>query len=369
MKILDRYVLKEFLRYLFLTLCIFVAIYLIADLFERVDEIIEHKVSLMVAVKYFIYKSPLMFFNVFPFAMLFASLLTVRQFVGNNELIAVCASSVSPYRFFFPVVMCGVFFSVTIFLANEVVLPYTNGVVENLEYEIKGKVNPIYRPSSNKVQEIWYRGAGNTFYNMDMLIKSSEELRKVTIYKIDNDFALKERVDAEKAKYRDGKWTLINGMELKFKKDNWDIKETFTKRPGDIKEKFEDFLKVEKKSESMSFFELQSYLARIKNTGIAPQQYVKYLVDLHSKISVPASAVVMTILGIPFALRSRRFKGAMSGIALSIAIGFSYWIIFYMLISMGHGGKIPAIIAAYGAVAIFGAAGFYLFSDLNRKII
>lgn len=369
MRIIDRYVVKEFLRNVVITLFAFVAIYFIIDLFERVDDIIEHSVPLSTAVKYYFFKLPFICFNVFPFTLLFASLLTVRQFVANNEIVAITSSAVSPYRFLFPIVILGVIFTVFVFAVNEMVLPYTNEKFEEYGFSIRGKIDPAYRPSNDKVQERWYKGENNTFYNMDILIKSSQEIRELTIYKVDDDFNLKERIDAEKARYRNDQWIFKNGILRKFKKDSWTVKDQFEKEPTVIPEKFDDFLKTEKEPGSMSYFELRKYLERIKKSGIAPEQAVSYLVDLYSKFSIPASAAVMTILGIPFAIRSRRFKGAMSGIALSVGIGFSYWILFYMFVSLGHGGKLPAIIAAFAPVAIFAIVGFYLFLDLNRRII
>jgi len=246
MRIIDRYVVREFLKYLATTLFAFVAIYFIIDIFERVDDIIEHSVPLSVALKYYVYKVPYMCFNVFPFTLLFASLLTVRQFVANNEVVAITASAISPYRFLFPIVIIGVVFAVFIFAANEMILPYTNEKYEEYGYTIRGKMDPAYRPSNDKVQERWYRGDKNTFYNMDILIKSTQEVQKLTIYKVGENFELKERIDADRARYRNDKWIFKNGISRKFRKDNWVVKDEFEKEAKEIPQKFDDFLKTEK---------------------------------------------------------------------------------------------------------------------------
>ncbi|RMF95231.1 MAG: LptF/LptG family permease, partial [Candidatus Schekmanbacteria bacterium] len=140
MRIIDRYVIREFLKSLATTLLAFVAIYFIIDLFERVDDIIEHSVPISVVIKYYAYKLPFMAFNIFPFTLLFASLLTVRQFVANNEIVAITSSAISPYRFLFPIVILGIIFSVFLFAVNEMVLPYTNEKYEEYGYTIRGKI-------------------------------------------------------------------------------------------------------------------------------------------------------------------------------------------------------------------------------------
>ena len=118
-------------------------------------------------------------------------------------------------------------------------------------------------------------------------------------------------------------------------------------------------------SEEMSFLELRSYLQRLKRSGIAPDQYQTYAVDMYSKLSMPAACVVMILIGIPFALKTGRYKGTAVGVALSIALGFSYWIIYYVGISLGHGGSLPPVIASFAPAVIFGAIGTYSFIHLE----
>src|SRR4030067_2097758 len=97
MKILDRYIIKEFLRTLAVILLIFLSVFLIADLFERLDDIIENHSSIILITRYYAFKFPFMIFSVFPFAILFATLLTIRNLIVHNELVAVTSNSISIY--------------------------------------------------------------------------------------------------------------------------------------------------------------------------------------------------------------------------------------------------------------------------------
>src|SRR3990170_2833613 len=219
MKVFDKYVIREFLRTLGVTVLIFLSVYLIADLFERMDDIIENQPSAAIVLSYYIYKIPSMIFNVFPFAMLFAVLLTIRNFIIHNELI----------------------------------LPFTNQKVHNLGYVLKGKENPAYKPSKDSIQQLWYRGAGNRFYNMDLLIRSAKEIDKMTIFTLDKNYQLKERLDAEKVLYQNGKWVFFDGVIRIFTGENWVTRDRFVMRVLPLKETFSDFMRVEKKSEEMPF--------------------------------------------------------------------------------------------------------------------
>ncbi len=365
MKILDRYIIKEFLRTLGIILLIFLSVFLIADLFERLDEIIENHSSIILVIRYYAFKFPFMIFSVFPFAILFATLLTIRTQILHNELVAVTSNSISLYRVFIPLVLLGILLTLLTFAVNELVLPTTNQKFNDLGYEIKGKKNPVFKSSRDSIQEVWYRGAKNRFFNMDLIIKPSKELYKVTIYHLDNKFHLKERLDAQKVFYQDGKWIFFNGVDRIFNGNSWTIKERFAQKEMPLNENFEDFLRIEKNSDALSFFELNKYLKRLKKTGLAHNQYRTYIVDLYSKISMPATCFVMMLIGISFAVKSGRIKGNVIGFIMGIALGFSYWIIFYFGISLGHGGKIPPFIASFAPAVIFGVTGIYYFFHLE----
>jgi lipopolysaccharide export system permease protein len=63
----------------------------------------------------------------------------------------------------------------------------------------------------------------------------------------------------------------------------------------------------------------------------------------------------MAALSVPFAVRvNPRGGGVAVGLALSLIVAFSFWIVHSMFIALGHGGYIPPIMAAWAANLIFG---------------
>jgi lipopolysaccharide export system permease protein len=68
----------------------------------------------------------------------------------------------------------------------------------------------------------------------------------------------------------------------------------------------------------------------------------------------------MTILGIPFALRIGRSGNVAVGITTSMAIGFVYWLFFSFSLSLGKGGLLPPLVAAWSANIVFGSIGILI---------
>jgi lipopolysaccharide export system permease protein len=69
----------------------------------------------------------------------------------------------------------------------------------------------------------------------------------------------------------------------------------------------------------------------------------------------------MIFIGISFSLRSERSGGIMQSVGIGIFIGFSYFSVHALSMSLGLSGKIPAILAAWGANILFSAIAAVLF--------
>ena len=123
MRLLSRYVGNQFIRIFLVSLLTFLAIYLIVEFFERVDDFLEKGTPLKQAVGYFVYKIPQILMQVGPAAVLLASVFCLLLLGHNNEVTAMRACGLSLYRISYPILVWGGIGSVVLFLASEYVLP------------------------------------------------------------------------------------------------------------------------------------------------------------------------------------------------------------------------------------------------------
>jgi len=89
------------------------------------------------------------------------------------------------------------------------------------------------------------------------------------------------------------------------------------------------------------------------------------MVDLLAKIAFPLINFIFPLIGISFSLKTERNAGVASGVGLCIAIGFAYWIVMALSISLGHVGILPPILSAFGANIIFGLTGILLLLNVR----
>src|SRR6185436_7320240 len=79
MRILDRYLLREFLTYLVLGLMGFIVIFIVVDLIEKMDVFLDHKAPWFLVAQYFLNLTPDVVVKMLPVALLLATFLALGQ--------------------------------------------------------------------------------------------------------------------------------------------------------------------------------------------------------------------------------------------------------------------------------------------------
>jgi lipopolysaccharide export system permease protein len=123
-------------------------------------------------------------------------------------------------------------------------------------------------------------------------------------------------------------------------------------------EHIDEFTQIQKRPDTMSFFELWGYVRNLQEGG---HEVRKYLVQLYSKLSFPLVHLVMALVAIPFALLSPRSGGRAVGIGMAVMIAGGYWIVNAMAIAFAKADLLPPTLAAWTANIVFLGLGTALF--------
>ena len=393
MKKLDRYIIREFVKVFLFGIIALILVSTVVDIFEKVDDIVEHKPALTVTISFFLSHMPQVLFMITPISILITTLLVTGSFARNSEIIAMLASGVSIYRILVPLLVIGFIISMLMLGLNEFVVPTTNRIYEESKRILRGK------PDKSKMAkiQIWFRGHDpirqeDRIYYINALIPEKREIHGLTVFELDENFLPVKRLDALRAVYHEapsqspkeqppkrtwipkifdvfhssdeqeteeralGTWTLYQGTERSLQANTGSIITFRERRDYMIPRSFEEFRRDTKDPEDMNYRELGRYIEALTSSGY---DVSKYIVDLRAKLSYPFVSLVMIIIGFPFALKSPR-SGAAVGVGLSVFIGLAYWIILQLGISLGHAHIFPPMVAAWISHIMFASAGFYL---------
>lgn len=353
MGILSCYIAKTWLRLLMLCLSGFVGIYLVIDLIEKIPRFMRAGGVAGDMMQYFVLKLPEMLSRTATFSILMATLLTLGVLSRDSEIIAMRSCGISLLKISLPMLILGLLASILLLINSEFVLPHSYARTEMIEnVKIKKKGDRIAFKRNN----IWFRSQ-SMILQARLFEPETRILSGVVVWSIDDFMNPVSRIDADTAVYHEGRWILNSTNTRSFQTVAGYAPQAAQKISLDLNLKVDDLKVLDKDADNMSIFTLKEYAENLRRGGY---QAHRYLTLMHTKIASPFAALIMVLLGIPFALRNSRSGGIAMGIGTSIGIGFAYFIVNAVLLSYGRSGVLTPIVAAWGANFLFMLSGIWL---------
>jgi len=366
-KIVDRYLLREFLLYLLLGLVSFLGIYVIVDLFEKIDTFVDHKAATGDIFQFYLSSIPLICVQILPVAMLLGAVLSLGQLRKFNEITAMQACGLSPLRIVRPILIVAAVITAGSFLMTDLVVP---GAYERQSeiYDVKIKKKRISGHFGRN--DIRYMGRSGRVYIAKEFRVSPPVLNSLLVQRFSSDSGKNEliqRLDARQAAWGYGFWRLFNGYLRVFSDGiettalpfRYYADSRLSEQPDEFSRHNQDPLDM---NLDMSRKDLSSYIQRISESGAS---VARYQVNYHLHIAFPFANFVMVLLGSCLSLRIIRGTMAL-GFGISISLGFAYYGLLRIGQALGHNGTIPPISAAWLGNILFLLLGAFLFWKMNR---
>jgi LPS export ABC transporter permease LptG len=357
--ILDRYVLRQFLKVLALVLLSVAALSIIIDFTDKAKDAREHGVAASTLLTYYRFYIFTVLNWTVPISILVSTLVTFALLSKNNEVTAIKSSGVSLYRLSLPVLAVAAVLSLLAYLNLDFVLPYSSQRLEAVKRTIDGKP-PL---SAAEQQRVWYHGKGRYLINFYAYDRDAKRLSGVQVFELHpTEFRLSRRIFAKRAVWNGHGWAFEDGWMRSFP-DNGPSTYTVIKEPLALnyEETPEDFALEVRLPDQMTFAQLRRYLTMLRESGYAADAMA---VKLYEKTSWPALSLVMALIAMPFAFRMGK-RGALYGIAIALVLGIVYWIVFALFVKFGEVGNLPPLLAAWAANILFGLAAGYMFLNVE----
>ena len=344
MNILDRYLLREYLKAFVVGLLFFIALIIVVRLLDYDLKKFEDDISYTTAVKIVLYQAPRRIMEMVPVAGFVAVFFTLGRMVRRNEFTAMKAGGLSVYRLLAPIlivtlVICGLF---AIFY-NRVASPAFHEA-----HLLQNKVRP------RRGRNIVFKGKDNRIFYSQRIALDAKKINQLTIYEYDPENRLDRITFAKSATWTPTEWELTDGFIRHFEKGVEVDYETFDTH---VIERHEDparFIGSEKDPRAMTIKELQEQIAYKREAG---QISRKERVKLHHKTAYPFAAVVVVMLGAPIAIRFGR-AGFFAGLVIAFFLSFIYWALsFATLEGLSENGKLHPFLACWGANILYAIVG------------
>jgi lipopolysaccharide export system permease protein len=351
MRMLDRYVLREWTRIFLVVMLGFPLLVIVIDLTDKLGKYLAVGLTKKAVALAYVYGMPDTMFLVLPAAVLFATVFTVGSLGRHSELTAAKASGISFHRLVRPIFLAAVAaFALGIGLGELVPIGAAR------RSELLGE--KATRATSSRFNFV-YRADGGWVYAIRSLEIATREMQDPILERVGTGPAYPTIVvTARRGRYASAPgWTLQDGRVRYLLGPGAERTFEFrTLRARVLKETPEDLLAEPKAPEEMRYAELGRYIDALARSG---SDVRKLTVDRALKLAIPFTCIVIALFGAPLAVTSPK-SGAAWGVAVSLATTFVFLLMMQLARAIGGGGILPPTVAAWFPNGLAGVAAAWL---------
>lgn len=350
---IDKYIIRKFIgTYLFI-LVLIIAIIIIFDISEKIDNLIEKDAPLKAII--FDYYGNLVpyFINLFSPLLVFISVIFfTSKMASNSEVVAILAGGISFNRFLYPYFLSAFFIAFVSLILNLFLIPPANKV--RLDFAEKYTKERVYNAGKN----IHFQLTPGTYVYMESFNSVNNSASRFTLETIDGH-NIRSKLTAEAAIWDSIKqgWTLY---DYYIRKNDGNTESIVKGARIDtvISLSVNDLNRRNDIVESYTYGELNNL---IKTQKLRGDKRVKFaLIEKHTRFAVPFSAFILTIMGV--ALSSKRRRGGI-GLNLGIGIALSFTYILFLRFSQMfvHSELMPPWLALWVPNIVFAVVALFLY--------
>ncbi|MBN1413913.1 MAG: LptF/LptG family permease [Bacteroidales bacterium] len=338
--IIDRYIIRKFLSTFFFSIALIMAIAVVFDFSEKIDDFIETKAPLnKVIFEYYL--------NFIPyFASLFSHLFTfiaviyfTSRMAYNTEFIAILSNGVSFNRILYPYFISALIIAIFSFFLNNYVIPHASAKKLAFEEQYYHKSPRVYNE-----RNIHKQIQPGVFIYLENYNTYSNSGRQFSMEKFENGELVSKLLSKEiRWDSVSGKWRIRDYMIRNY---NDDVQTIITGKSIDttLNITTEEFSRRENAIEAMNLPELNRFIKTQRMQGTSNLEEI--LIEKHKRFSFPFSTFILTLVGV--SVSSRKVKGGIGvQIGLGLLISFSYILFLQFSSQFAISGAFSPFIAAW----------------------
>lgn len=334
---LASYVLKQNLFLMCVTLGVGTGIYLLSDLFDRLDDFIEAGLGAGTILRYFIVKMPLIFSQILPAVFLISMIIQLCVMARSKELLALRTGGLSLAWFLRFFIVYAIIWSLGQLLFSQVIGVYGEQEAFRIWKEDVRKSKLDKRVLHN----IWLKD-GHFVVEAEEVMPFGNRAKGVTIYEFaDDNSGINRVITSESAEVKDKNgWVLENAVELS--PDRFaSLKYPSLSVP--IKLNLKVFRVVDPGIDpaQLPMWQLDQVIEQLKESG---SNVDRLITAWHSKWAYAFSLLTMALVSLALVTISENIY---LNIGLGLALTFAYYAFFMIGASAGDSGLLPPFAAAW----------------------
>jgi lipopolysaccharide export system permease protein len=354
MKILDKYIFRQFAKAFLFSTTAFACLFILINLVEKLDEIMDKNLGLWQIVHYYLLSIPSILLIVSPVSALLSSILVAGRLSFSGELPAIRSAGVSMRQLLTPFLTGGVLILLFNLLNAGWISPSTFAEKNRFEQHYLTR-NPAQPQESRNIHIL---EPGNRMLSIGTLDPDHAELSAISIEEF-SGASLTSRTDADSMRYnpKTGEWTLLNAATRILTGKH----ETFHFAPvKSVKLALSprSLAELNLQPDEMNLIRHYRYLAEKERAGFTGLD--RSSVKFHNKIALPFASLIIILIGVPLSAKKKR-GGLASEISITLFAGFLFLGLQKTIAIAGYQGIINPMLAAWLPNILFLGIGYAIY--------
>lgn len=378
MKLLDKYILKQFLSTFFFVVVILLAVISVIDMTDKMDKFAKAQLTSGQIFGYYLDFIPWIGSLVTPITIFIATVYVCSRMAGRTEVIAILSAGISFRRMMLPYFIGSFFIAALSFVLNGWVIPNSNKA--KLAFEVQYLKNKYYYDKQNihiqVAPDVYlymksYNNTNNTGYQFTLeRFQDNKMIEKLTASRVEWDTA--------KRKWTLRDWRIHNvqsifettsgpeakpGLETSKRIVTTDSIKSGSTLDTALVIHPKEFESDYRKYDGMTLNELNKYIKTLRSRGSTGIEV--YEVERYTRYTAPFTIFILVFMGV--IVSSRKSRG---GTGLQIALGFLLSFIFILFFTLfrtfAENGSLPPQISVWIPNIIFGIISLVMYKYVPR---
>ena len=357
MRLLDRYIIRNFLQPYVYCILGFLSIWLIFDISDNSSTIFAERAPFLLVVKFYWTQIPQVMVILLPVSLLLALLFALGRMSRANEIVSMLTAGVSVPRLVLPLLFIGL-------LTTGVTFALNYSLAAHAEVARKDFLDQVIRGGPRDVvisgQVFRNRTDDRTWY-ISRFRPSTNAFSGVQIVQQDVEGSIVRNYIATNAFYEPAtkSWRLemVKVVNYDAQGNITDDKLVRSLTIPDWSETPYRLSSANVRPEFLGISELREYLhfnADFPETLLAP-----FRTQLQYRWALPWTCFIVAIMATPLGIGFSR-RGILSSVAAAIGLVFTMNFLTHLFLALGEGDRVSPFIAAWTPNLIFLVVGLYL---------
>ncbi len=353
LKTFDIYIIKKFLGTFFFALAMIMAIVIVFDIAEKIDDFMEKEVAWNEIIFVYYLNFIPYFANFFSPLFVFISVIFfTSKLAGDSEIVAILTSGVSYRRLMYPYLISALLLATLSFYLTSYVIPDANKKRIAFELEYIDHARGYYLKNIHKQIE------PGVFAYLESYDNSRDIGYKFSIEKFEGKKLVSKLIS--------------NRVSWDSTMQKWSVKNYYIRDYIGNKEKIskgskldtalnlspKDFKRVEKSIQALNAGELKEFIADQKMRG--DDRIEAYKVEEYHRFAFPFSTFILTLIGVSLSTQKRR-GGTGLNIGVGLTLSFLYILFMQVFTELAKASAMPSLLAVWLPNILFLTIGIFLY--------